>query len=446
MIPILYEKTETAFVSNGLGRLRDCTECVVVEERNGVYECSFSLPMTSEDFEQVQIGRIIGVTHDDTGDVQPFDIVSYDRPIEGVVTFHAVHISYRQSYMTVAGTNINSLADAFTLFASAEPENPFTYITDKTNTGYLASADGIPKTVRSMLGGTEGSILDAYGGEYEWDKFAVYLHEARGQFRNFSIRYGVNMVDYEEDLDISGSYSSCVPYWTDGEKLVKGDRVDSGQSTITGRGECVPLDLSEKYENKPTKAQIEALALSLMKSKNTNLPAQNIKVSFIRLQDMPEYSNLQNLMTCNLCDTIEVIFPDYNSSGTFKIVKTEWNVLRDRYDEMELGELSMSLSEALGISSDSSATIGDPEFIVETVPVASGTISAATAENFTVSVSKTGYTAIGIVGVQKSGQNYGTVAISRFYTDGTNAYVSIYNNYSSARTYSVSVDVLYQKA
>ena len=106
----------------------------------------------------------------------------------------------------------------------------------------------------------------------------------------------------------------------------------------------------------------------------------------------------------------------------------------------------MSLSEALGISSDSSATIGDPEFIVETVPVANGTISAATAENLTVSVSKTGYTAIGIVGVQKSGQNYGTVAISRFYTDGTNAYVSIYNNYSSARTYSVSVDVLYQKA
>ena len=183
-----------------------------------------------------------------------------------------------------------------------------------------------------------------------------------------------------------------------------------------------------------------------MKSSNSNLPSQNIKVSFIRLQDMPEYSNLSNLMTCRLCDTIEVIFPDYNSSGTFKIVKTDWNVLRDRYDEIELGELSTTLSEALGISSNPENTLHDPEFMIETVTVASGTIAAGAAENLNASVTKSGYTAIGIVGVQKSGQSYGTVSISRFYTDGTLAYVSIYNNYSSARTYTVSVDVLYQKA
>ena len=112
MIPILFEKTETAFNNNGLGRLRDCISCVVTEERNGIYECDFELPVTSSDYEDVQIGRIIGVTHDDTDDIQPFDIVSYSKPIDGVVTFHAVHISYRQSYMTVTGSNINSLSDA----------------------------------------------------------------------------------------------------------------------------------------------------------------------------------------------------------------------------------------------------------------------------------------------------------------------------------------------
>ena len=343
MIPILYEKNETGFNSNGLGRLRDMISAVVTEERNGVYELDFEYPMSAEDFDQIQIGRIIGVTHDDTDDVQPFDIVSYSRPINGVVTFHCTHISYRQSYMTVTGSGINSLADAFTLLGTAEPDNPFTYWTDKDSTGFMASADGTPRTVRQMLGGVEGSILDAYGGEYEWDKFLVKLWSQRGQLRNFSIRYGVNMLDYNEDYDSQGTYSSCIPYWTDGETKVVGDRQDSPTATITGRGECVPMDVSDKFEAQPTKAEVEAMGLSMLTSKQTALPTQNIHVEFVRLQDLG-YENLSSLMQCKLCDTINVIFPDYNATGQFKIVKTVWNVLKDRYDSMELGDLSATLS------------------------------------------------------------------------------------------------------
>lgn len=359
MIPILYEKDETAFINNGLGRLRDCISCVVTEERNGIYECDFEYPMTAEDFGLIQVGRIIGVTHDDTDDIQPFDIVSYERPIEGVVTFHAVHISYRQSYLSVRGTEIRSLADAFTLLKNnAHPDNPFTYETDKASEGYVGAFDGVPKTVRSMLGGIEGSILDAYGGEYEWDRFTVKLHSARGQYRDFSIRYGVNMIDYTEELDIQGTYSSVFPYWTDGTQTVVGHIIDSGQSTVTGRDETVPLDVSDKFESKPTRDQVDSMAQSLLNRDNHALPVQNIHVEFIRLQDMPEYAGFGNLMRCQLCDTINVVFPDYNSSGQFKIVKTEWDVLSDRYESMELGDLSMSLSEALGISGGSSVSSG----------------------------------------------------------------------------------------
>ena len=133
MIPILYEKTEMGFTSNGLGRLRDCISCIVTEERNGIYECDFEYPVDGAHYDLIQIGRIVCVTHEDSDDMQPFDIVSFTKPINGVVTFHAVHISYRQSYMTATGTNINSLADAFTLFSNASPPpNPFNYKTDKT--------------------------------------------------------------------------------------------------------------------------------------------------------------------------------------------------------------------------------------------------------------------------------------------------------------------------
>ena len=369
MIPILYEKTETAFVSNGIARLRDCIEAKVVEERNGVYELDFQYPTDGANYELIQIGRIVGVTHDETGDIQPFDIVSYTKPIDGVVSFHCTHISYRQSYMIVRGTNINSLADAFTRITDyAMPATPFTYWTDKTSSGYVSAFDGIPKTVRSMLGGTEGSILDAYGGEYEWDKWTVKLWSARGQFRDFAIRYGVNMLDYNEEYDTTECYSSCRPYWTDGTSYVVGDKQDSGALPPSGRDQCIPLDVTEKFENKPTKAQVEAMGLQMMNSQNPTAPVQNIEVSFVRLQDMGEFADYQNLLQCRLCDTINVIFPDFNSSGKFKIVQTEWNVLTGKYESMQLGDLSTSLSEALGLTTEQLTSRNTIEQILAQMP------------------------------------------------------------------------------
>ena len=354
MIPILYDTNETAFMNNGLGRLRDCISCTVSEERNGLYEADFEYPVSGANFDLIRVGRIIGVTHNESDDVQPFDIVSYSKPINGVVTFHCTHISYRQSYLTVTGSNINSISDAFDLLGNAEPDNPFSYETDISSGAYMAAADGKPKTVRSLLGGTEGSILDTYRGEYEWDKFRVILHDNRGVVRPFSIRYGVNLLEYDEDYDIQGSYSSCVPYWTNGTETVIGDRQFSSGITIANRGECVPLDISDKFETKPTKAEVEAMGISVMNSRSVFNPTQTIHIAFARLQDVPDFENFKSLYQCDLCDTINVVFPDYGLTQAFKIVKTVWDVLADRYDSMELGDLSISLSQALGINNSAS--------------------------------------------------------------------------------------------
>lgn len=362
MIPILYEKTETAFASNGLGRLRDCTSCVVTEERNEIYECDFEYPITGAHFDEIQIGRIIGVTHDDTGEIQPFDIVGYERPIDGIVTFHCTHISYRQKFYTVDPTiidpTVSPAGSMLLLYGSqAQPYNPFWYESDiPVVMKYCPVFDGPPLSVRQFLGGSEGSILDTFGGEYEWDKFTVRLWQSRGQLRDFTIRYGVNMLDYNEECSLAESYMSCVPYWTDGTDKVIGDRQTGSTSTITGRGETIPLDVSDKFESKPTKAQVNTEGLKYLNSNKTAVPVQTITVEFARLQDsMPE---LSSLMTCRLCDSIKVIFPDYNASGIFKIVKTEWDVLGDRYESMELGELSTTLAEALGVSGGGGTKIG----------------------------------------------------------------------------------------
>lgn len=440
MIPILFESTETEFNRNGLGRLRDCINCIVTEERNGVYECDFEYPVTAEDFNDIRIGRIIGVTHDDSDDIQPFDIISYEKPIDGIVTFHAVHISYRQSYLTVRGKNINSLADAFARLAEyATPTNPFTYQTDKTSTGYVSAFNGIPQTVRSMLGGIKGSILDTYGGEFEWNKFNVILHSARGVDRDFSIRYGVNMLDYNEELDSSGTYMACIPYWTDGTLIVVGDKQIADGTTITNRGECIPLDVSDKFDAKPTKAQVNSMGKSVMNNRNSTVPSQTIKVEFVRLQDMPNSANLASLMRCNLCDTVNVVFPAYNTSGRFKIVKTVWNVLADRYEEMELGDLSVTLVEALGINSDKSSVTSDTALTTIVNKTLSNGIGAKTyisASDITMAEQE-GYKAVGIVGW--STNNWRVRPTTNYVKDNTTLYCGFANDTPDAVSSSVTI-------
>lgn len=452
MIPILYEAGETLFNSNGLGRLRDTISAIVSEERNGVYELDIEYPVNGLNYEQIKCGRIIGVTHNEVGDVQPFDIVSYTKPINGIVSFHAVHVSYRQSFLTVkTSKGINSLSDAFDMLRGALPSNYFSYETNKTSTGYLGASDGTPRTVKELLGGIEGSILDAYGGEYEFDRFTVILHSARGVKRDFTVRYGVNMTEYDDETDISETYNSVIPYWTDGEKFVVGDMVSDGE-TVTGRNECVPLDVSDKFESKPTKAQVKAMGLSIIQERHPAIPAQNIKVSFARLQDIG-YGDMGSLLKCGLCDTIGVEFPLYGMTGKYKIVKTEWNVLENKYESMELGALSTTLSEALGVTNGSvsidAGGLDSDLFVLETKQLfASQSIAGSGHIYDTVDFTKTGYYPLAIAGWNAPNAVFvpSRLRLTNIAIGSVTVAYDVCNPRTSSGTSNFNVDILWMKA
>ena len=350
MTPILYESNETEFTSNGLGRLRDCTRCECFEERNGVYEVEFEYPVTGIHYNDIMLGRIIATTHDENGDIQPFDIYAYSRPENGVVTFYAHHVSYRQNGIVISESNINSSGAAIRgLTVNPSPNNPFTYETSVIKNGYLPYSDGTPRSVKDFLGGGEGSILDTYGGEYEFDRFHVALWEHRGTVRDITIRHGVNMTEFSDDLDYSESFNACVPYWKGNDTVVKGNMVSLDSMQYNGRDYCVPLDLSDKFESQPVSGALEYMAAQYMRNNQTYLPSRNIKVNFVKLADTDEYKQYAPLQKCLLCDSVTVVFPRYNMEGTFKIVKVVWDVLQERYTKMELGNLSISLAQALGL-------------------------------------------------------------------------------------------------
>ena len=74
MIPILFDTTETAFATNGIGRLSDAISCIVTEERNGAYELAMEYFEGGKHSEDRAIDRIIFAKPSALHDPQPFRI------------------------------------------------------------------------------------------------------------------------------------------------------------------------------------------------------------------------------------------------------------------------------------------------------------------------------------------------------------------------------------
>lgn len=347
MIPILYEATETQFTTNGLGRLVDCISCEVVEERNGIYECEFEYPITGEKYELIKEGRIIAVTHDETGDVQPFILYKRTASIDGTVKFNAYHLSYKLSNIIAMPFTASGIAEAMAeIVPHSANTNPFIFWTDKVVTSQFKNET--PRTVRSLLGGDKGSLLDVFGkGEYEFDKWTVKLHLNRGQDSGVTIRYGKNLSDITQEIDASGYYNAVAPFWKNEDEIVT---LADGLVTLEGVTDikAVPLDLSNAFDNAPTEEELRDMAQTRLENSTGINVTENIKADFVQLWQTEEYKNFAPLQRVKLCDTVTVI---YEALGVYsvqkKVVRVKWDVLLDRYKEIELGDSQTTLADVI---------------------------------------------------------------------------------------------------
>ena len=350
MIPNLYEADETAFTSGGIGYLVDCTSCQVTEERNGVYECEFSYPVTGPLFDQIREGRFIFATHDESDEGQPFEIYARSEPIDGVVTFNAHHISYKLSDSVVMPFSVGSIDWALrTIDTEKVGGEGFTFWTDKTTVGDYELT--IPTNVREVLGGSEGSLLDVYGGgEYEFDLFKVMLHNRRGDDTDVEIRYSKNLVDFTHEIDTTESYNAIVPYWfQDGEPSVLVTIPENMiRHDLTSPLEVVPFDMTDQFETQPSVGQLRDRATEMFNDQKPWIPSENFEIDFAALWQTEEYKQFAPLQRVKLCDTVLVYFPAYGIEAVReKVVKTVYNTLLDRFDEITLNQLPTTFSGTL---------------------------------------------------------------------------------------------------
>ena len=348
MIPILYEGTEQSFTSNGLGRLSDAITCKVVEERNGIYELEMTYPISGVHVDELQEGKIILAQPSDGGLTQPFDIYKVTKPLNGVITVNAQHISYRLSGTVVMPFTASTAAQALAGIKSySATTNPFDFTTDKTVSANFTV--DVPTGARGLLCGQQGSILDVFGtGEYEFNRFDVNLWVNRGSDQGVTLRYGKNITNLKDVIDMTNVYTGIAPYWSDGEgntvtlpeKVVLSTHVSDYPYQI-----IKSVDFSGNWEEAPSLSQLRDAAQNYVTRNEGWKLTNNLTVSFVALWNTEEYKDIAPLERVKLCDTVHIVYTKYGINFSTKVVKTDYNVLLDRYNSITLGDTYYTLAD-----------------------------------------------------------------------------------------------------
>lgn len=349
MIPVLYKANETEFNSQGVGCLTDCITCYVHEKLNGVYELKFTYPITGVHFSDIKVGAIVDAIPSDGKAVQHFRIDTITKPIGGKVTVEATHISYQLSYVPVKPFDAVGVLGALNgLKENSLASNPFSVWTDISNSATKYSQKE-PASFRQRLGGVEGSILDCFGGEYEFDNYTVKLYAHRGIDRGVVIEYGKNLTDLEQEESIDKVITGIVPFWKDsnGDKVISIETpIESEYASKYPFKRTVVKDFSSNFEKEPTVEQLRAYTESYIKNNCVGVPQVSLDVSFVALEDTEEYKSLSR-ERINLGDTVTVRFSELGVDAKAKVIEYKYDVLAERYDSLKIGSVRSSLASTI---------------------------------------------------------------------------------------------------
>lgn len=347
MKPILYSPAESVFDHNGIGILADAVKCEVTEERNGGYELELTYPITGIHFEEIKSRSIIKVKPNPVDDLQLFRVYYISKPMKGVVTVKARHISYDGTGIPIAPFTASGVVLALEgIPANAVVDCPFTFWTDKTAQGEFKNS--LPRSLRACMGGQDESILAHFGGEYAYDNYTIKLCNERGMNRGVSIRYGKNLTDLKQEENCSNVYTAVLPYWCSSE----GELVSLDEKTIAAPGtydftRVKIVDFSADFEEAPTQDQLRERTEKYISDNDIGVPEISLTVAFEPLEKHAGYENIKLLEQVLLCDTVNVEFPKLGVSATAKAVKVVYDVLREKWKKVELGNVRASIADTI---------------------------------------------------------------------------------------------------
>lgn len=339
MKPVLFAPTATEFTTNGLGKLSDAASCTVKETRNGAFELTLKYPIEGIHYAEIQQRSIILAKPNPVDLAQPFRVYRISKPINGLVTVYAYHISYDLTGIPVSPYSAASVQAALAGFSTnAVTANPFTFWSDMTSSGDFTVKS--PASIRSLL----PTMLEVYGGEYKYDKYTVRLYQQRGTDRGVTIRYGKNLTDLKQDENCSNVYTGVYAYYKNGDGIVETSPKVTPAPGTYDYTRILPLDLTAEFKEAPTAEALKAAAEQYMTDHDIGVPEVSLNVSFVQLEQTQEYKDLALLERVELCDTVTVIFERLGVNATAQVTSTVYNVLIDAYDSVTIGNVRKNVA------------------------------------------------------------------------------------------------------
>ena len=366
MIPILFQTiTEGTVPTNkGLGHLSSCLSAQVTEERNGSYELAMTYPSNGLHAEDIQPNRFIMAKPNFTDNPQIFRIYKVGKNINGKFEVNAQHISYDLSGKLITTGTASSCTQACLLLD--DKAGSFTIDTDKTTSASFAI--DVPSSVRSWFGGKAGSLLDVYGGEWKFDNYTASLKNARGQDRGVQIRYGKNLTDLSQVLDMSNLVTGIVPYYVDpnGNKTV-GTKVSTGLPLDVDRD--VAIDFSTEVDPESSTAiatQLSNLANRYKSTNNLTTLTNSISLNFVQMKDLTE--------RVDLCDTVHIFFEPLGITASAKCIATTWDVLEERYTKTTFGEARTNICDTIASNTAKAESAASRAYVNESSQLITGNL------------------------------------------------------------------------
>lgn len=345
MSMILFPSGATTFETQGLGSIIDAISCNVHEVLNGEYELEMQYPITGLQYNNLQNRRIIYSKHDPYSDPQPFRIYRITRPMNGIISIYARHVSYDLAGIPVGVFDANNAQSAMQgLKNNSLVANPFLFETTMPTVANFSCQ--YPQPCRNLLGGQEGSILDVYGGEYEWDEWTVHLQPRRGLDNGVRITYGKNLIDIEQDENIANMKTGIVPYWINSEN---GEVIYSSPQIIQAPGEfnfssVVPVDFGDKFESQPTPEQLADAGQQYVTNNKIGVPTVSIDLSFAQLEQYSLYESTEALERVRIGDTVYVFFAQLGINVSSRIVETNYDPILNRYNSVSVGSVRANIA------------------------------------------------------------------------------------------------------
>jgi phage minor structural protein len=189
--------------------------------------------------------------------------------------------------------------------------------------------------------------LDTYGGEYEFDRYKIHLHDQRGADRGVSIRYGKNLTTLEQDRNCANVYTGVYPYWVDADGA---NLVELDEKIVNAPGDydfvrIKTLDMSMHFTEQPTQDELRSATEEYISSNKIGVPNVSLSVSFVQLDQ--SLIELESLDKVSLFDIVNVEFPKIKVSATAKVVKIVYDVILERFKKIVLGEVKKNYTDSV---------------------------------------------------------------------------------------------------